>query len=57
MTDPITEVYEKFKHLDEPLSDTHGCKTSEDHGEFIHWMAGEMWRAIKDSHEQGGAGK
>jgi hypothetical protein len=46
---PLKAVYEKFKHLDKPLSDTLGCKTSDDPGEFIHWMAGEMWRAIKEA--------
>lgn len=26
MSDPITEVYEKFKHLDKCLSDTEWCE-------------------------------
>jgi len=50
--DPLTEVYEKFKHLDGPLSDTNGDKNSDDPGAFIHWMAGEMWRAIKEEVER-----
>jgi len=50
--DPLDEVYEKFKHLDTALSDTAWCKKDDaDEGAFIHWIAGEMWRAIKEARE------
>jgi hypothetical protein len=54
--DPITEVYEKFKHLDKWLSDPEWCEDGEE-GSAIYGIAGEMWRAIKESHEQGVRGK
>jgi hypothetical protein len=49
MSDQITEVYEKFKHLDMCLSDTEWCKSGE--GSAIYGIAGEMWRAIKETKE------
>jgi len=50
MTDPLTEVYEKFKHLDKCLSDTEWCEGGE--GSAIYGIAGEMWRAIKEEVER-----
>jgi len=49
MTDHLTEVYEKFKHLDTCLSDTEWCEGGE--GSAIYGIAGEMWRAIKETKE------
>ena len=49
MTDPLNEVYEKFKHLDKCLSDTEWCEGGE--GSAIYGIAGEMWRAIKEVRE------
>ena len=48
MTDPLDEVYEKFKHLDGCLSDTEWCNAG---GSAIYGIAGEMWRAIKEARE------
>lgn len=43
-TNAISDVYEKFKHLDGCLSDPHWCNTGHS---AIYGIAGEMWRAIK----------
>jgi len=47
--DPLDEVYEKFKYLDECLSDTDWCEGGG--GSAIYGIAGEMWRAIKTAQE------
>jgi hypothetical protein len=49
MPDPLTEVYEKFKYLDGCLSDTAWCNAG---GSAIYGIAGEMWRAIKETCEK-----
>ena len=47
---PLDDVYEKFKHLDGPLSDTEWCTSGE--GAAIYAIAGELWRAVKEAREQ-----
>jgi hypothetical protein len=49
MTDPLDEVYEKFKHLDGCLGDPEWCEGGD--GSPIYGIAGEMWRAIKEARE------
>jgi hypothetical protein len=49
VTDAITEVYEKFKHLDVCLSDIEWCNAG---GAAIYGIAGEMWRASKEEVER-----
>jgi len=39
---PLNEVYNKFKHLDQPLTEMTAPE-----GDFGYWIAGELWRAIK----------
>lgn len=48
--DALDEVYEKFKHLDKPLSDPEWCESGD--GSAIYAIAGELWRAIKRAREQ-----
>jgi hypothetical protein len=45
----LDEVYEKFKHLDQCLSDTEWCNSGT---QAIYGIAGEMWRAIKQAKER-----
>lgn len=52
MTDPLSEVYEKYKHLDQCLSDPDWCNSGE--SPAIYSIAGELWRAIKAAREQQG---
>lgn len=48
--DPLDEVYEKFKHLDVCLGDTGWCGAV--NNVAIYGIAGELWRAIKESHNK-----
>jgi hypothetical protein len=48
-TDALDEVYEKFKHLDQCLSDTEWCNSGT---QAIYGIAGEMWRAIKQGKDR-----
>jgi hypothetical protein len=50
MTSPLELIYEKYKHLDGPLSDTEWCTSGE--GAAIYAIAGELWRAVKEAREQ-----
>ena len=43
----LEEVYEKFKHLDKPLTEL----TTPD-GDFGYWVARELWRAIKEHRQE-----
>ena len=45
----IEEVYEKYKHLDGPLSDPEWCQSGE--SAAIYAIAGELWRAVKEARE------
>jgi hypothetical protein len=47
MTSPLELIYEKYKHLDGPLSDTEWCTSGE--GAAIYAIAGELWRAVKEA--------
>ena len=49
MTSPLELIYEKYKHLDGPLSDTEWCTSGE--GAAIYAIAGELWRAVKEARE------
>jgi hypothetical protein len=44
MTDPIFEVYEKFKHLDAALSDPRWL----DGASLPYQLCADFWRAIKE---------
>jgi len=44
---PLKPTYEKFKHLDVCLSDPEWCESMD--SAPIYGIAGEMWRAIKES--------
>ncbi|MCK9593574.1 MAG: hypothetical protein M0Q91_16345 [Methanoregula sp.] len=44
---PLDAVYEKYKHLDQCLSDTEWCTYGE--GAAIYAIAGELWRAVKEA--------
>lgn len=46
----IVAVYEKYKHLDGPLSDPEWCTYGE--GAAIYAIAGELWRAVKEARSQ-----
>jgi hypothetical protein len=50
MTSPLELIYEKYKHLDGPLSDTEWCTSGE--GAAIYAIAGELWRAVKEAREK-----
>ncbi len=49
MTSPLDAVYEKYKHLDGPLSDPELCQSGD--GAAIYGIAGELWRAVKEARE------
>ena len=44
---PLDAVYEKYKHLDGPLSDPEWCQSGE--SAAIYGIAGELWRAVKEA--------
>ena len=50
MTSPLELIYEKYKHLDGPLSDTEWCTSGE--GAAIYAIAGELWRAVKEARKK-----
>jgi len=50
MTSPLDTVYEKYKHLDQCLSDPEWCTSGE--GAPIYAIAGELWRAVKEASNQ-----
>ena len=47
----IKEVYEKYKHLDEPLSDTilTGGFDQDDGKNLMNQILFELWQSIKES--------